>query len=306
MKRFAVGVDGGGTGTRVLLADAQGNVVGRASAGPSALGLGTDRAWHEIGQATAAAFASAGEPFDWHACALCCGLSGVNNVTWRTAFEASIPTGAKLQLVSDAYTTLWGAHAGQPGVVVALGTGSIAAALVAVPRTSAEAEAAASAPGLEERIAGGYGFPSGDEASGAWLGLRAIVYLQQVMDGRRDGDGFSDALREQLGVTTRDALVGWSCDANQTAFATLAPTVIAFGTSATPHSFARALLVQAGEEIARMIDALDPEGGLPIALSGGLAGALRPFVPARFDARLREPLADSVGGALSLALALAR
>ena len=297
MRRFAVGVDGGGSGTRVVVANAQGTVLGKASAGPSALGLGTDAAWREITEATLAAFASAGLPFDWQACALCCGLSGVNNVMWRTAFEASTPQGATVQLVSDAYTTLWGAHAGQAGVVVALGTGSIAAALVSVPEASSTGE-----PVLEERISGGYGFPSGDEASGAWLGLRAIVYLQQVMDGRREGDDFAAALRDLVGVTTRDALVGWSCDANQTAYATLAPTVIAFGTRAAPHAFAHALLGQAGEEIARMIDALDPEGGLPIALSGGLAEPLRPFVPARFKVRLRAPLADSVGGALSLAL----
>ncbi|CAM2138578.1 glucosamine kinase [Pararobbsia alpina] len=299
MARFAVGVDGGGSGTRVLIADEHGSVIARANAGPSALGLGVDRAWEEIGRATRTALESVGVALDWSACALCCGLSGVNNATWRAAFERSIPAGASLLLVSDAYTTLWGAHGGQPGVIVALGTGSIAAALVSVPNAAAGSEVGGDAR-LEERISGGYGFPSGDEASGAWLGLRALVYLQQVMDGRRPADAFSDALREQLGVTTRDELVEWSCDANQTAYATLAPTVIAFGGESNP--FAHGLLNQAGEEIARMIDALDPEGVMPVALCGGLAEPLAPFVPARFAPRLCAPMTDSAGGALALAL----
>ena len=291
MNRFAVGIDGGGSGTRVLLADAAGNVLASATAGPSALGLGVNQAWEQIGLAVTRAFAAAGQAFDWRACTLCCGLSGVNNASWRSAFEAANPTGSALVLVSDAYTTLWGAHGGQPGVIVALGTGSIAAALV---------EGADGT--LEERISGGYGFPSGDEASGAWLGLRAIVYLQQVMDGRRPADALSQALQALTRVSTRDELVGWSCDANQTAYATLAPLVIEAALGRDRHPFARALLEQAGEEIARMIDALDPGAVLPVALCGGLATPLARFVPARFDPRRCAPGTDSVGGALALAL----
>lgn len=333
MGRFAVGVDGGGTGTRVVLADEHGVVLARSSGGPSALGLGIERAWDAIGSAIQAAFRSAEVAFDWHACTLCCGLSGVNNAAWRQAFEAATPAGATLTLVSDAYTTLWGAHEGGPGVIVALGTGSIAAALVhpdvahvsgstaarktsgqlalsgqhpaqqqVSPRVGDGIDGGIDARALEERIAGGYGFPSGDEASGAWLGLRAVVYLQQVMDGRQTPDAFADALRAQTGVTTRDELVGWCCDANQTAYATLAPIVIAFGVRDGGHAFARALLMRAGDEIAKMIDALDPEGVLPVALCGGLAAPLGPFVPTRFAPRLREPATDAVGGALALAM----
>lgn len=293
--RFAVGIDGGGSGTRVVLADSAGRVLGRASGGPSALGLGVGSAWRAIETAVSDVFAAAGHGLNWEACTVCCGLSGVNNTEWRQAFERAFPAGATLILVSDAYTTLWGAHGGHPGIVVALGTGSIAAALDVQ---------------LVQRVAGGYGFPSGDEASGAWLGLRAIVYLQQVMDGRRPADGFSASLRAHTAVATRDELVSWSCDADQTAYAALAPIVIAHATGATgtadvgvPHPYARALLDQAGDEIARMIDALDPAGQLPVALCGGLAEPLRPFVPERFATRLRAPSGDSVNGALAIALA---
>ncbi|HGO6080754.1 BadF/BadG/BcrA/BcrD ATPase family protein [Burkholderia cenocepacia] len=279
---FAIGIDGGGTGTRAVLADRDGRELSQGRGGPSGLGLGIERAWASIGAACADAFTQAGLAFDWSQCALGCGLAGVNNAAWLAAFRAQAPLGA-LAIESDAYTTAVGAHGGAPGLIVALGTGSIAAALDAAGAC---------------RIAGGFGFPSGDEASGAWLGVRALAYAQQALDGRVPRDAFATALLAETGARDRDALVQWSCDANQTIYARLAPIVFAHRT----HPVARALIAQAGDEIGKMIDALDPQHALPIALCGGLADALAPAVPARHAARLRAPLDDSAHGALRLAL----
>ncbi|AZQ49686.1 BadF/BadG/BcrA/BcrD ATPase family protein [Burkholderia cenocepacia] len=279
---FAIGIDGGGTGTRAVLADRHGRELAQGRGGPSGLGLGIERAWASIGAACAAAFTQAGLAFDWSQCALGCGLAGVNNAAWLAAFRAQAPLGA-LAIESDAYTTVVGAHGGAPGLIVALGTGSIAAALDA---------------GGACRIAGGFGFPSGDEASGAWLGVRALAYAQQALDGRVPRDAFAAALLAETGAQDRDALVQWSCDANQTVYARLAPVVFAH----RMHPVASALVAQAGDEIGKMIDALDPQQALPVALCGGLADALAPAVPARHAARLRAPLDDSAHGALRLAL----
>ncbi|KWI33173.1 BadF/BadG/BcrA/BcrD ATPase family protein [Burkholderia stagnalis] len=282
---YAIGIDGGGTGTRAVLADRQGRELAQGRGGPSGLGLGIERAWASIGVACADAFTRAGVAFDWSHCALGCGLAGVNNAGWLAAFRAQAPLDA-LAVESDAYTTVVGAHGGAPGLIVALGTGSIAAALDAAGAC---------------RIAGGFGFPSGDEASGAWLGMRALAYAQQALDGRAPRDAFAGALLAETGAADRDALVAWSCDANQTAYARLAPLVFAHRT----HPYAAALIAQAGDEIGKMIDALDPLHALPVALCGGLADALAPAVPARHAARLRAPLEDSAHGALRLALAVA-
>lgn len=279
---FAIGIDGGGTGTRAVLADRHGRELAQGRGGPSGLGLGIERAWASIGAACADAFTQAGLVFDWPQCALGCGLAGVNNAAWLAAFRAQAPLGA-LAVESDAYTTVVGAHGGAPGLIVALGTGSIAAALDAAGAC---------------RIAGGFGFPSGDEASGAWLGVRALAYAQQALDGRVPRDALANALLAETGAQDRDALVQWSCDANQTIYARLAPIVFAHRS----HPVAGALIAQAGDEIGKMIDALDPQQALPVALCGGLADALAPAVPARHAARLRAPLDDSAHGALRLAL----
>lgn len=285
--RYLVGVDGGGTGTRVVLADASGAELAQASGGASGLALGIEPAWQAIEAAVAQAFASLARTLDWRDCALGCGLAGVNNPEWLAAFVALAPELAALAVESDAYTTLVGAHGGAPGVIVALGTGSIAAALDENGHC---------------RMAGGYGFPSGDEASGAWLGLRAIVHAQQALDGRVVPDAFSEALLAQTGASDRASLVVWCCSANQTAYATLAPVVLAHRS----HPAAAALLAQAGADIAQLVDALDPSARLPIALCGGLGAALADHVPPSHRARLRPPAADSAHGALRLAERAAR
>jgi glucosamine kinase len=280
--KYLIGIDGGGSGTRVVLADANGVELARASGGPSGLALGVERAWEAITVTCSSAFNAASLPFNWHDCALGCGLAGVNHAGWLAQFHAATPDGCALVVESDAFTTLLGAHGGEPGVIVALGTGSIAASLDARGQF---------------RIAGGYGFPSGDEASGAWLGLRAAAHLQHVLDGRAAADDWSEALLARTNAEDRDGLVVWLSSANQTGYATLAPTVFEHRN----HPFAARLLDEAGREIAKMALALDPGQFLPVALCGGLAGPLEPFVPEVLRTRLRAPLADSAAGALQLA-----
>ncbi|HEX7936279.1 MAG TPA: BadF/BadG/BcrA/BcrD ATPase family protein [Paraburkholderia sp.] len=280
---FLIGVDGGGTGTRVALGDAQGRELAQATSGPSGLGLGVERAWQAIEAACADAFVQTGVAFDWSRCVLGCGLAGVNNRDWLAAFLAQAPALAGLAVESDAHTTLLGAHGGAPGVIVALGTGSIGAAL--------------EPDGVGVRTVSGYGFPSGDEASGAWLGVRAIVYAQQALDGRGPNDDFAQALLLHVGAHDRDSLVVWLCEANQTAYASLARIVVAH----RAHPFAARLLGDAGIEIGKMIAALDPSASLPVALCGGLGAPLREYVPSAYQARLREPLAGSAQGGLHLA-----
>ena len=279
---FLIGIDGGGSGTRVVLGDAQGRELAQAASGPSGLGLGVERAWQAIEAGCGEAFKRAGMILDWSRCVLGCGLAGVNNRDWLAEFRAQAPDVAGLVVESDAYTTLLGAHGGAPGVIVALGTGSVAASLD---------------DDGECRAVSGYGYPSGDEASGAWLGLRLIVHAQQVLDGRVANDDLAQALLAHTGAHDRDGLVVWLCAANQTAYASLAPVAIAHRT----HPFAARLLGVAGFEVGKMIAALDPSATLPVALCGGLGAPLREYVPQIHQARLREPLDDSAHGGLQLA-----
>ncbi|MBR7799363.1 ATPase [Undibacterium sp. FT137W] len=280
--QYLIGVDGGGTGTRVLLVDQNGRELARASAGPSGLMHGAAAAWKAILSAIEQAFKETGIVFpDLNKIAIGCGLAGVNNKQWAAEFVAANPGFAGLVVETDAGTTLLGAHQGQAGAIIALGTGSVGEVM--------ELDGS-------RREVGGWGFPSSDEASGAWMGLRAINHVQHVLDGRSESDVFAEAVIDYCGGG-KDAVFAWLGGATQTKFAQLAPLVIDYAPS---NSKARAILLEAGKEVEKMADALDPHGTMPIALCGGLADAIWSYLPEKLLPRVTKPKGDSAAGALIL------
>ncbi|MGZ5200345.1 MAG: BadF/BadG/BcrA/BcrD ATPase family protein [Telluria sp.] len=282
MIEYLIGVDGGGTGTRVRLARADGTELAQASSGPSGLSLGIGKAWAAVNDAAAQAFATIRIDTIPFACtAVGLGLAGVHNKEWAIQFEAANPGYAALALDNDGVTTLIGAHAGEPGVIVAIGTGSVGEALL---------------PDGSTREVGGWGFPAGDEASGGWMGLSAVSHIEQVLDGRKPRSAFADAVIDACGGN-RDAVQSWLGKATQTTYASLARIVIAHGES---DPVARAILEDAGREVATMAAALDPSGTLPVALCGGLGEPLRRHLPQALLARVVAPRGDSANGALRL------
>jgi glucosamine kinase len=186
--------------------------------------------------------------------------------------------------VNDGVTQLLGAHAGGPGLVVASGTGSVAASRDAQGRT---------------RQAGGWGFPVGDEGSGAWLGLHAMRHAQQVLDGRAAASPLSQAVFAQAGADAT-ALLAWCAAAGQAAWATLAPAV--FDAAALGDLAALALLDQAAADLARLVHALDAGGetALPIVMRGSVGERLVARWPEALRARVVQPAGDSCDGALRL------
>ncbi|MFK3738452.1 BadF/BadG/BcrA/BcrD ATPase family protein [Massilia sp. TN1-12] len=287
---FLIGVDGGGTGTRVRLARAAPRSnqpaaprgyteLAQGSAGPSGLGLGIANAWAAVGDAIAQAFDAAGLERPGPArTAIGLGLAGVHNKQWAQAFTAANPGYPALVLETDAFTTLMGAHGGHPGAIVAIGTGSVGEVLLA--------------DGTRREV-GGWGFPAGDEAGGAWIGLRAINHVQQVLDGRQPRGALADAVVHACGGH-RDTVQAWLGGATQTAYASLAPLVLRHA----DDPVAAAILRDAGREAAAIARALDPQGTLPLALCGSLGQALRPWMPAELAARAVAPAGDSAAGAL--------
>lgn len=282
MIEFLLGVDGGGTGTRVRLARVGGTEVAQAASGPSGLSLGIDKAWAAVNDAAAKAFAAIGiDAIPFARTAIGLGMAGVHNKEWAAQFEAANPGYAALALDNDGVTTLIGAHDGQPGVIVAIGTGSVGESLL---------------PDGSTREVSGWGFPAGDEASGGWMGLRAVSHIEKVLDGRAQGSAFADAVIDACGGS-RDAVQAWLGKATQTTYASIARIVIAHGES---DPVARVILEDAGREVATMAAALDPSGTLPLALCGGLGEPLRRHLPQDLLARVSTARGDSAQGALRL------
>ena len=282
MHEYLIGVDGGGTGTRVRVERPDGTELGRGSAGPSGLLHGSAKAWAAVLEAVERAFAEAGvaRP-ELSKMAVGLGLAGVHNKQWAADFAAQNPGFGAIDVETDAFCTLLGAHQGQPGAIVAIGTGSVGEVLLA--------------DGSRIEV-GGWGFPCGDEASGAWLGLQAANHVQRTFDGRRQPSDFSRAVVAASGGD-RNGMFTWLASANQTTYAQLAPVVIKF---AGQDDWARSFMIQAGKDIAEVAVALDPSGQLPIALCGGLATPMSDFLPENLRARVVKPHSDAAAGALQL------
>lgn len=280
---YLIGVDGGGTGTRVRVARCNSMARANGAAGPSALGQGIESAWVNILQAIHVAFESCAWPIPhWSQCVLAAGLSGYGHQPWRESFVALNPGFSAVLLESDATTMLWGAHGGNPGVMVTAGTGSIAEALYTDG---------------SRREVGGWGFPVGDEGSGAWLGLGAMAHTQAVEDGREAPGPLSVLVRAHCGGSA-SALLAWCADARQFKYAQLALLVFE---AADSDPVARRLLDAAARELERLVHVLDPQGHMPVAVCGSVGQQLQSRLAEGLQRRCVAPTHDATEGALFMA-----
>ena len=282
MVEFLVGVDGGGTTTRALLARRDGAVIGQGRAGPSALGQGIAKAWEQIQVAIRQAFEAADVPTPaWDRCALGAGLSGVSNRPWRDEFVARNVGFARLIAETDSFTMLVGAHGGKPGAIVAAGTGSIGEIL---------------RPDGTRFSVGGWGFPVSDEGGGAWLGVRAVGLAQRAMDGRINAGTLVRRVWAACGAD-RDALQAWCDHAGQFEYAQLAPAV--FDAEPTDPAAAH-LLVRAVDALDAIALALDPQGALPLAVCGSIGRRLAHRLSPAVKSRIVDAADGPAAGALTL------
>ena len=280
-----IGIDGGGTGTRARIADGEGRVLGAGTAAPAAVRLGIDHALAAVQDAARAAAADAGLPAD--AIADMHAVVGVAGIGRRLGaiekLKARSHPFRTVQYESDATIACLGAHGGRDGGIVIIGTGSVGLALL---------------NGGEIR-AGGYGFPISDEGSGADLGLRAIRLALRAHDGRIRATKLTREVMARFGDDPFEA-VAWADRATATDYAELAPLIMDHAESG--DHVARHVLKYAAQEIDGLARRLLARGAPRIALLGGLAERMVPFLAAD----VRERLVPSEGDALDGALALAR
>lgn len=274
--RWWVGIDGGGTSTRALVADAEGRILGRGEAGASALNQGVDQAWRHIAEAIAGAGVAGLQLQD---CALGLGLSGTGVPAQLQGFLAADPGVARFALVTDGFAGLLGAHGGEPGGLLISGTGSVAEALL---------------PDGSHRMTGGWGWQIGDEGSGAWLGQQAMKLAHAAFDGRAPRGALADSVGAVAG-TRREDLLAFCAQAGQGGYASLARLV--FENEASDPA-AAALLDAAARALDALAVALHPT--LPLALAGSIALRLADRLSPALQARRVEPQGDAVAGALWL------
>jgi glucosamine kinase len=277
------GVDGGGTGCRARIEDRAGRVLGTGIAGPAALRLGIERAVAEVEKACRAALADAGLDSDAiGALHVAAGLAGIGRKGVLEQLAVRPHSYRSIVYAHDATTACLGAHGAREGGIVIVGTGSIGFAVVG---------------GREVRV-GGFGFPISDEGSGADLGLQAIRLALRAYDQRAIGTSLTREVMMRFHNDPYEA-VAWMDRATATDYATFAPLVMRHADAG--DSVARRIVRDAAEQIDELVRRLSECGAARVALLGGLASPMQPWLAPDVQRRLVPVQGDAVDGALHLA-----
>lgn len=279
---FFLGVDGGGTGCRARLVNAQGAIVGEGQAGPAALRLGADQAWNAISGAVQNAISAARLQLPLNMIHAGIAVAGTSHISHLHGLTEKARAFAQVRIVSDGYAACLGAHGGADGGVVSAGTGSIAVAI---------------SGGKETRL-GGYGLPVSDEGSGSHIGVQAVSHMLKVLDGRAPRSEFSLQWLRRFDMQL-SAVMAWIGQAHATDYAALAPFVLACADQG--DAAAAAIADAAGAALSDLIISLNNRGVKRIALIGGLASPLHTRLKDTARALLTPAHGDAMDGALMLA-----
>jgi len=181
MPRYFLGIDGGQSSTKAVIGDENGRILGVGRGGPCnhvATSEARSRFVNAItGCVRGACFEAGLDAAAIRFASACLGLSG--GPANKQAILSEILASDRLLVTHDAPIALSGALAGEPGIVVIAGTGSIAFGRNAEDRTAR---------------AGGWGYLFGDEGGAFWIvrqALRAALSWEE-------GWGRPTALRAML------------------------------------------------------------------------------------------------------------
>jgi N-acetylglucosamine kinase-like BadF-type ATPase len=265
--RIFAGIDGGGTRTRLALADEDGAVLSYAEAGCCCyLDRGLEQARMELEQLWQAAWRKRREPLR-PADALFMGMGSILSTTeaqtnCELAVSLHFVRAANVRADNDAHSALVGGLLGQPGILLISGTGS--------------ACFGRNEQGQSWR-AGGWGYRLNDIGSAYGLGLSAMVAVTRAADGRGQLTQLTAAVVNHLGIKEVTEMYRrvHEQQLDRAEIAKLAPTVIA--------------AADAGDVVAREI------------LKVHVQGLIEMVVVVANRLRLSQPLLALTGGLISSA-----
>lgn len=213
-RRLYLGIDGGQSGTTALIADENGRVIGQGHGGPCNHLQGTEgraKLLNAVGRALDGACREAEIDRDsviFAAASL--GLSG--GAEDKESYARELIRSAKFKITHDAEIALSGATAGEPGIIIIAGTGSIAFGR--------------NEQGKSAR-AGGWGYIFGDEGGAFDLTRRAIRAALQCEEGWGNETSLRGMLLEATGAANANELLHrfYTSEYPRTLIASFAPLV---------------------------------------------------------------------------------
>jgi glucosamine kinase len=300
MQTFA-GVDGGGTRSTLVLADAAGAELARVG-GPAGIvdPRHPERSAEVLATLVHQALEQAG--LTERPAALCAGLAGVGNEPERLAVEgalAAAEVAGAVRIVSDGEIALHGAFGGGAGVLLIAGTGSVSYGL---------------GPDGTRGRCGGWGMMVGDEGSGYAIGRSGLAAALRSVDGREGETQLLPALLKALSLDGPTGMPPWAGRASKSDIAALARPVLEV--AAAGDGLALRVVEHHARELASHVIALAHRlgpwpGDVPVVFHGGVlrSGLYATLVDRQLAQnahryRIQPAQADAVHGALAYARAL--
>lgn len=262
MTFIVVGIDGGGSKTRAMVADEHGGTIGDVVGPASAVRPGHVEESAEVIAAVVRDVLASCEMTHVVPRVLCVGVAGVGREGERQELWqalASREIAEEVVIHSDFSIALDDAFGDGPGVLLISGTGSVA---MGRGPTGATARC------------GGWGPSFGDEGSGAWIGRKALSVVAAASDGREPETALTGAILTAAQVDQVSELIPWAASATPSTLATLAPVVLNVAEGGDLR--ANAVVSLAVEELSLHVRALarklfvDERATVPLALSGGM------------------------------------
>ena len=279
MTDFVAGIDGGGSKTRVILADMEGNHLADVVGGGSAMAPGRgDHSAEVIASLVRMAMNEAGIN-EGRPRILVAGVAGVGRLMESRALAGALEDleiADEVVVQGDGEIALTDAFGSGAGIILISGTGSIA-----YGRSPARVLARC----------GGWGPAFGDEGSGAWIGRKALAIVASAADGREPETALTGAILTAAQVNEPQELIPWGIAATPRELAALAPVV--FNAASAGDARANALVGLAVEELVLHIRALalklfgDDRAAIPVAFSGGLLHK-GSFIRKKLEQRLKS------------------
>lgn len=277
-----LGVDGGGTRCRALLADFSGKVLGEGAGGPANIRL-RGAALTEIMEACREALTQAGlggEDFGRIHAGF--GLAGAAQESDRQWLLSQALPFASLTVDTDAYAAWLGAFSGRDGAILIVGTGSCGLAVIGGRRINV----------------GGWGADIGDDGSGMAIGRAAIRRSLWALEGMAPLTPFAEEVLEFFGRDPEKA-VSWARQATPADYGRFAP--IAFAHGARRDILAVAIIQDAAIDVSRLVSRLVEVGADRVAMFGGVWPGILPWLPAETRGHLVEPEGNAMNGGILMA-----
>lgn len=258
--KYLIGIDGGGTHSRLLAVDLGGNQIGFSTGKSTNVESNPISVVKQNFTMLIRDFLQTYQRSMDDCAGLCFGTAGVDTESSRLMIETmldSLNLTCPIKVVNDAVIALYADTQGQPGLMLISGTGSIGYGINEEKRTW--------------RV-GGFGYIVGDEASAYWVAKKGISAALKAYDHSGPDTSMVNDFCKYLGLKEFDEIVDYVYQKNKSDLARLNYVVV--NAHAKKDEMATRIMEEALFWLCRMVDTLVEELSIgdkpyPLLLGGG-------------------------------------